>query len=149
MKTMKKNDGFTLVELMIVVAIVGILAAVAIPQFANYQRKSKTSEASINLAAIATSEIAYQAEFDNFMDCDATPGEIPPGKRVEFVPNEGFKAIGFKPKDTNVYFQYEVTDSDVNNFTAYARGDIDNDTKPSIFTVTQDEPVKYKTIGEY
>ncbi len=41
----KKSSGFTLVELMIVVAIIGILAAIAIPAFSKYIRKSRTAEA--------------------------------------------------------------------------------------------------------
>ena len=41
----KKSGGFTLVELMIVVAIIGILAAVAIPAFTRYVKKSRTAEA--------------------------------------------------------------------------------------------------------
>lgn len=55
-----KNDkGFTLLELMIVVAIIGILAAVAIPGFMAYIRNSKTSEAKTNLDAIKTGAIAW------------------------------------------------------------------------------------------
>jgi type IV pilus assembly protein PilA len=61
-KSFRKQEGFTLIELMIVVAIIGILAAIAIPNFLQYQMKSRQSEAKTNLQAIKTSEVSFQAE---------------------------------------------------------------------------------------
>ncbi|WP_136808428.1 type IV pilin protein [Desulfosediminicola flagellatus] len=67
-KQMKKSNekGFTLIELMIVVAIIGILAAIAIPQYQNFTKKSKASEAKVYLSAITTAEAAYYAENSEF-----------------------------------------------------------------------------------
>jgi len=62
LEKIKGNKGFTLIELMIVVAIVGILAAIAIPNFLNYQAKAQQSEAKVNLGAIFTNMVAYSAE---------------------------------------------------------------------------------------
>jgi type IV pilus assembly protein PilA len=66
MKTNKK--GFTLIELMIVVAIIGILAAIAIPNFLNYQCKAKQSEAKQSLGTIAKNQEAYVSEFNKYAD---------------------------------------------------------------------------------
>jgi len=62
----KKNRGFTLIELMIVVAIIGILAAIAIPNFIKFQARSKQSEAKSNLKAMFTAEKAFKSEKDRY-----------------------------------------------------------------------------------
>ena len=54
-----KARGFTLIELMIVVAILGLLAAIAIPAFTKYVRRSKTSEAVMNLRKMFDGSVAY------------------------------------------------------------------------------------------
>ena len=69
-KPLRKQEGFTLIELMIVVAIIGILAAIAIPNFLKYQAKSRQSEAKTNLSGIFVSNTAYfgeQAVYGNFV----------------------------------------------------------------------------------
>ena len=73
LKAFRKQEGFTLIELMIVVAIIGILAAIAIPNFLQYQMKSRQSEAKTNLGAIKTSEVSWQGERGCFLAVTAAP----------------------------------------------------------------------------
>jgi type IV pilus assembly protein PilA len=68
-QSLKRQDGFTLVELMVVVAIIGLLSAVAIPNFKKYQAKAKISEAKLQLSAIYTAEAAFFSDFNMYAKC--------------------------------------------------------------------------------
>jgi len=58
----RDQKGFTLIELMIVVAIIGILAAIAIPNFLQYQARARQSESRTNLGGVFVSETAFLGE---------------------------------------------------------------------------------------
>ena len=62
----KDSKGFTLIELMIVIAIIGILAAIAIPQFSSYRAKSYNAAALSDARNLRTDLEAYYAEWDQY-----------------------------------------------------------------------------------
>jgi type IV pilus assembly protein PilA len=139
-----RRSGFTLIELMIVIAILGLLAALAIPNFLRFQLRAKSSEGKTNLAAIRSIENAYFTEFNVFIATPVTPAAIPGTSRQPWPsPSPGcpncFDDVGFVPEG-DVYFQYEVfaaiagagaTGNDV--FTAAAAADLDGDGVPQIW----------------
>ncbi|NTX12702.1 prepilin-type N-terminal cleavage/methylation domain-containing protein [Myxococcus sp. CA056] len=89
-RLLKKKGGFTLIELMIVVAIIGILAAIAIPNFIRFQAKSKQSEAKTNLKAIFTAQKAYFGEKDKYVSDFKVVGFDPePGNRFTYAIKAG------------------------------------------------------------
>lgn len=139
----RNEKGFTLIELMIVIAIIGILAAIAIPNFLRYQLKSKTAEAKTNLGAIKTSQEAFRAEWDAYIPCGLTLG-APSDIKQAWTPaatDAGFTTLGWAPSG-NVYYSYEVgvaggtavanvagsgLGGQSGAFTASAAGDLDAD----------------------
>jgi len=112
----KIQKGFTLIELMIVIAIIGILAAIAIPNFVKFQCRSKQSEAKTSLKAIFTAEEAYRAEYDVYSTFSGGSGAA--GKVEEQSDNN---PMHFNLKGNKFRYSY-WTDVTSFTFTATAFG---------------------------
>ena len=153
----REKAGFTLVELMIVVALIGVLAAIAIPNFMTYQARSRRSEAYVNLASIARAQKAFFAEKDTFHDSEnAWPnpalkadGVLSIKKMVwDDASEEHFAELGWHPEG-EVFYSYDVNtplDTGATKtctcalcFTATAYGDVDGDGSVSALMYVQPE----------
>ncbi len=109
-KTGQRRAGFTLIELMIVVAIIGILAAIAIPAFRNYVMRSRTIEAFDFLGEIHLRQEGYRAEFGQYANVPtwSPAAYAAPSTTSPFDATLGsWRQLGAMP-DTNVRFQYQV-----------------------------------------
>ena len=143
----KSNKGFTLIELMIVVAIIGILAAIAIPNFLRFQLKARSSEGKVNIAAIRTAEVAYNSEFATYVACAVSPAGAVQQTKIPYVVavvNQGFDILGWAPEG-NVYFQYQVIDNAApplasSAYTVSAQADIDANALPQTWGYVKDLP---------
>jgi prepilin-type N-terminal cleavage/methylation domain-containing protein len=80
-KLMMSQKGFTLIELMIVVGIIGILVAIAAPNFSRYQSKARQSEAKIALAAIYAGEKSFYSEYSAYVGSFDAIGYSPEGQK--------------------------------------------------------------------
>lgn len=126
----KNQKGFTLVELMIVVVIIGILAALAIPRFMRATTKSKQSEAKQILKQIYTMQHSYRQEKDVYW---ITATQASAG-----VP-AAFASIGVDI-GASARYSYTITSTDagVTNFIATAEsGILDDDVTVDRWTINQ------------
>lgn len=151
----RRAGGFTLIELMIVVAIIGILAAVAIPAFVKYLRKAKTVEASEGLNKIKTGANSYYSADHYDSDGNLLPKQFPTvatattpltaccnqATSPKCTPDPvqwnapAWRALQFQLTDPH-YFQFTWVGSgsaSASVFTAQALGDLDCDTTFSTY----------------
>ncbi len=142
MAKLQQDEGFSLTEIMVVVAIIAILAVIAIPRFWNFAYKSKMSEATSNLATIRTAQFSFISANDTFMECGPSPPDPagtdglarPWAETLNSFGEKGFEAIGFEP-DGAIRYQYEVPIATTKRFVATAEADLDNDGVPCVFTL--------------
>ena len=136
-----KRDGFTLIELMIVIMFIGILSSIAIPSFQSYQARSRRSEAFANLSAIGRVQKTFLATKGEFFD-SALPwpdytapeyGGLGAHKMTWDAASEAaWAGLGWRPEGAVWYsYQSNMCCADGMCFTASAYGDVDDDGFPS------------------
>lgn len=106
----KLISGLTLIELMIVVAIVAVLAAVSIPAYQGYVRRGYLSEATSSIPAIKSAEEAYFTINGCYIEATANPASVPSGTKAAWLSSAtGWNTAGLNVRpDPNVRFQYQV-----------------------------------------
>ena len=145
MRRLKKIKGFTLIELMIVVAIIGILAAIAIPNFIGMQKRAKTSEAKSSLGEMRTLEEAYRAENDTYVGVGPMSA-IPAGLHTDNDSDaDNMAEIGFHPKGLTRY-GYTLTAADSSSFTAQGSGNIESDVGVDTWTIDENGTLTHSAI---
>jgi prepilin-type N-terminal cleavage/methylation domain-containing protein len=140
-----RKGGFTLTELMIVVALIGLLSAIAIPNFVAFQARGRRAEAYTNVASIARAYIAYSAEQGSFPDMLTHPNggqptlpdftAYPQGLGTTKLPwdlqtQTFFDVVGWQSEGP-VFYTYDVNSAACFSctlcFTVTATGDVDDD----------------------
>ena len=124
-KTVHNRKGFTLIELMIVVVIIGILAALAIPRFMQATTKSKQSEAKQLLKQIYTMQRTYRQAQGTYGDDGVTAAA-----------GGSFPQIGVEVMASAIY-SYEMVAAQ-NTFTCTATANLDDDATDDEWTIDQD-----------
>jgi len=136
-----KHSGFSLIELMVVVAIMAFLAMIAVPNFNRFLAKAKRAEAYMNLSSLYAAEKAYYAEHGTYSDVLSGEGGIgwkPEGKTYYtygFAGAEGRNYYGGKLGAAGSSLQGSRADN--KGFVAVAAGDIDGDGDVDVITIDE------------
>jgi len=122
MKTLFKNSqGFSLVELMVTVAIVGILAAIAIPAYHNHISRSRQAEAAQTLLQIKTAQERYFALEDTYASSIKNLDGF--GSAIAGPPDYYYNS----PTAAKQYYRFSITGANTEAYTAQANGDLNKD----------------------
>ena len=132
---MKKDNGFTLIELMIVVAIIAILAAIAIPNFLSFVSQTRRSEVKSNLEAIYKAELSYFGEKDVYSSSLVEIRWVPVGV-AHYTYSVGTEYFG-KDNNVNPKPASATPSANDNSFTAYGWGNIDTDDTVDVWHIDQ------------
>ena len=105
--------GFTLVELMIVVAIIGILIIIAVPQYAKVTAKARQTEVKIQLGALYNAEVSFAAENNSYTGCISQIGYARDGAKLYYTMGfpdlTGLKACAPDGQHTCNFYQWTFT----------------------------------------
>lgn len=114
-KVMQNNRGFSLIELMVVVAIMGVLAAIGIPQFAKFQAKARQSEAKGHLSAMFTAQTSFKSEWNQYTSDIKNAGFAVTGSGLRYIVGfnntacTGYSTAQGAPTQTAANCQPQVT----------------------------------------
>ncbi|MEX0939809.1 MAG: prepilin-type N-terminal cleavage/methylation domain-containing protein [Candidatus Babeliales bacterium] len=149
------QSGFTLIELMIVVAIIAFLSMISIPSFMRFLAKAKRAEAYMNLGSLYVAQKAYWAEhgkYTNVLSGADGAGWKPEGYSGGGSGERFYYTYGFNNgQEGQGYFTGKLnapasdllqTNADQNSFIAAAAGDIDGDGQTDVLTVNEHNDIK-------